>query len=233
VAWDYVEGGSFILNVPAGTLRVGVLLAPGSRYSFAGEEELTSQQNLVAPDELDPAALDALELAPFEQEVHVTPAAPGEPAAMQTVRLTLHANNATISGRVLDQAGNPVTGVPVVVSLTPERAADAWQWVDVDPNTGSFSISVGAGTWYLSAFVDDENAPYNAPYTEYEVTVAAGATATQDITLQKLDGVVQGVVQDEAGNPSGRAVGVGEQPLLHGIGRDRQRRPLQDRRAAA
>jgi hypothetical protein len=193
VAWDYVESGGFVLNVPAGSLRVGVLLAPGSRYSLAEEAELPAQQALAG---------DAAELAPYEQELTVAPALAGSPAAALSVSVPLRANNATISGRVLDQAGNPVTGVPVVVGLTPARAADAWQWADVDPGTGGFSIPVSAGVWYLSAFVDDETSPYHAPFSEpIAVTVGPGATTTQDIALQKLDGVVRGTVRDDAGTP--------------------------------
>jgi hypothetical protein len=202
VAWDYVEYGSFTLNVPAGELLVGVLLAPGSHYSLAGEEQFDSQQVLQTAGALGPAAADALELAPFEQKVLVAPAAPGEPAAVAAVRLTLRINDATISGRVLDQAGNPVTGVPVVVGLTPARAGDAWQWADVDQSTGGYSIPVSAGTWFLSFFVDDDSSPYNAPFSDpIAVTVAGGGAATQDVVLQKLDGVVRGTVRDEAGNP--------------------------------
>mgnify|MGYP000092790211 CR=1 FL=1 len=192
VAWDYVNGGAFALNVPAGNLRVGVQLASGSTYSFLAETDVSSA-NAFAP-----FTLEAMVQAPFEQQVVVAPNTAGNPAANLNVVLTLGVNNAVITGKLRDTAGNILTNVPVDVSLTPASAGAAWQWADVDESTGTFTLPVRAGTWYLSADVDDDKQPFSVPYSEpVAVTVAAGGTATSDIVLQRLDGVINGKVTDE------------------------------------
>jgi len=191
VAWDYVNGGSFALNVPAGNLRVGVQLASGSTYSFLAETDVSSANAFT------PFTLEAMVQAPFEQQVVVAPNTAGNPAANLDVVLTLGVNNAVITGKLRDTAGNILTNVPVDVSLTPASAGAAWQWADVDESTGTFTLPVRAGTWYLSADVDDDEQPFSVPYNEpIAVTVAAGGTATQDLVLQRLDGVIQGKVTD-------------------------------------
>lgn len=192
VAWDYVDGGSFQLNVPAGNLRVGVQLALGSTYSFLAEKDVS------AANAFTPFTLEAMVQAPFEQQVVVAPATSANPAALQSVVLTLGVNNAVITGKLRDTAGNILTNVPVDVSLTPASAGAAWQWADVDESTGTFTLPVRAGTWYLSADVDDDEQPFSVPYSEpIAVTVAAGGTATQDLVLQRPDGVIKGKVTDE------------------------------------
>ena len=192
VAWDYVDGGSFQLNVPAGNLRVGVQLALGSTYSFLAEKDVS------AANAFTPFTLEAMVQAPFEQQVVVAPATSANPAALQSVVLTLGVNNAVITGKLRDTAGNILTNVPVDVSLTPASAGAAWQWADVDESTGTFTLPVRAGTWYLSADVGDDEQPFSVPYSEpIAVTVAAGDTATQDLVLQRPDGVIKGKVTDE------------------------------------
>ena len=189
VAWDYVDGGSFQLNVPAGNLRVGVQLALGSRYSFLAEKDVS------AANAFTPFTLEAMVQAPFEQQVVVAPATSANPAALQSVVLTLGVNNAVITGKLRDTAGNILTNVPVDVSLTPASAGAAWQWADVDESTGTFTLPVRAGTWYLSADVDGDTLPYSIPFSApVAVTVAPGGTATQDLVLQRLDGVIKGKV---------------------------------------
>lgn len=200
VAWGYVEQGEFQLNLPVGTFRVGVQLAAGSPYSLVDESPITSNRAALAG--AGPPALDAAAMAPFEQEVVVRPATSGQATDPNRLTLIVGRNDASISGKVRDQDGNVLTNVPVDVALLPVSAGGAWQWADVDIQTGSFSIDVRAGDWYVSGVVDSQSAEYSAVYSDDNVTsVAKGETATFDIVLQKLDGVVQGKLTDQDNTP--------------------------------
>lgn len=122
--------------------------------------------------------------------------------ADREVTLTLGAVNATIVGGLVDRAGVAITGVAVDVALAPAGDGGAWQWQSIDPATGTYEIPVRAGTWLLSYEVTDPDEPFAAPVgVVLPVTVAAGATATQNAVLQRLDGVVRGRVVDEGGAP--------------------------------
>lgn len=84
--------------------------------------------------------------------------------------LTAHAQKGTISGKVVDTKGEPLTGANVVIkggALGTSTAID-----------GSYSLLVNAGTYTLVATY------IGYAETEKIITVAAGGAATVDFTLE-------------------------------------------------
>jgi hypothetical protein len=204
-----VVEGTFRLNVPAGRLRVGVQLAPGTPFSLTSELDPDAVQASLGPiGSLSPIEADALETAPFEQAIVVRPSAQSQQVPSRPIRLTLQRNNATIGGTLRDSSGAPVTGVEATVLLTPESAAGAVQFGEVDAATGQFSVGVVAGVWNLALVIDDTSG-YTAPLSEQDtITVRSGATATQDVVVQRIDGVVAGQVSSDGTPLADRVVWV-------------------------
>lgn len=84
--------------------------------------------------------------------------------------LTAHAQKGTISGKVVDTEGEPLTGANVIV-----KGGTLGTSTGID---GSYSLSVNAGTYILVATY--------IGYAEIEktITVEAGGAATADFTLE-------------------------------------------------
>lgn len=205
VAFDTVQAGTFALNVPAGDLRVGVILEPGSSYSLLQESSARAGPSLVAPSgHLSGIQADALERAPYEQAVWIAPGqvSPAQVTLPITVRLA--ANTATIEGRLILPNGEPLTGVEGLVIAAPHGIDATWQFAPIDPDTGSFSLGVAAGTWLLSYELEINQssrliAP--SPLRDTLVLVGPNQTSRQDLAVPLLDYVVAGTVTNEAGTP--------------------------------
>lgn len=209
VAWDQVVQGSFLLSVPPGKLRVGVQLAPDSPYAVSREVELGPTQAGSARAAAS-GATAALEAVPFERALAAVPAQAG-PAPNREITIGLLRRDATITGTLRDAAtGEPITGVPVLVSATPDDPGGAYQWAEVDIATGRFSIPVTAGGWSLSyEIARAADTPFAVPVSEAgAVNVAAGATASADIVLARRDGVIEGVLTSGGAPLAGKRVWV-------------------------
>lgn len=203
VAYGPIVGGSFMLSVPAGDLRVGVFLAAGSPYSLVQELATVSavEAQLAANPSLSAIAADAIERRPFEQLVRVRPGTSGALAA-RPISVRLERNDAQIVGTLRDANGQPLTGVAGTVAATPLGAAATWQQTAIDPRTGAYSLNVSRGVWVLSYSLGagSENfAP--TPGEELQVLVGPGASVTREITLRALDGVLAGRVLNQQRQP--------------------------------
>ncbi|MBI3978056.1 MAG: carboxypeptidase regulatory-like domain-containing protein [Chloroflexi bacterium] len=114
--------------------------------------------------------------------------------------LTARAANATIAGSLRGTDGAVVQGVPGhVFAGSPFGHRDSW----IDPATGTYSMSVVAGAWYLNAAVPDESGYTVRPAASNVVTATAGQIATFDVTVARADAAVVGSATD----PSGTAIG--------------------------
>lgn len=136
-------------------------------------------------------------LSEDEVELSVPPTAAGQiiPASLPLTR-----SSATITGTLRTASGQALTGVPATVTAFPEDPEAAPQWAEVVETSGSFSLTVTPGTWFLSVAFDDD-ARHVAPVDPILVTVRADETAAADLTALVRDGVISGVVTDEEGNP--------------------------------
>jgi len=118
---------------------------------------------------------------------------PGETVSFQVMK-----NQTLIQGKLIDNKGNAVTDVAGYVFAT---SGDFWQYGEINTQDGSYEIPAGQGTWMLSYEIESEKYMSYSP-TPIPVEVKEGdTTVAQDITLNYLDGVIQGQVQDPDGNP--------------------------------
>jgi hypothetical protein len=206
-SWNVVGGaqvtnGQFTLNVPAGSLRVGVFLPPDSPYSLKSESisPAALAKQLAASQSLSTAAMAGLERAPYERSVSVPPAGIS-PAAAKLVTITLVHNDASIHGTLLDQNGSPVEGVSGVILADPIDPNGTWQQASLNAN-GTFDLAVSAAaspTWRLSYYLDtDMYAAY--PSAPISVQIASNESKQQDLSTFKLDGVIHGTVRDDNNN---------------------------------
>jgi hypothetical protein len=157
-------------------------------------------RRLAASQSLSTVAMAQLEQSAHEQAVKIPPAGVGPAQASKSVQLTLARNDATISGALIDQqTGAAVTGVTGVVIASPISADANWQSASLNSD-GSYALKLAAGTWHLGYSLDGEQ--YN-PYSADQVVVQAisGQTVTQNLITTRLDGVIDGIVTDAAGQP--------------------------------
>ncbi len=112
-----------------------------------------------------------------------------------TVNVVASSNPGTLVGIVNDSLGGPMPGAFVV--------ATPGNWATSSTGSGAYSISLPAGTYSVTA-----TAPYAAPVTKTNVTVALGGTTTVDFVLTSTAGWIAGAVIDAAsGGPiAGAAV---------------------------
>jgi len=192
VAKTRVKRGEFTLNVPAGTLYVGLELAPGSGYSFADEKEAVLSRRKAGASGTAGAAIS--EMSEYEQAVRVDGS-----RAVKRVTIILEANDASLKGVLQDTAGNPVSDVPGRVIATPAGEKSAAQTCDI--KDGRFEFMVAEGLWNLSYELD--TARYmRSPPLPIRVSALSGKAVTETITLFPLGRVVSGTVTDDSGAPA-------------------------------
>src|SRR5207247_6565221 len=124
--------GSFSLYGPAGQLRVGVILAPGSQYSFIDEIPALKSAASQINQSLGSAAMAQLEQSRYEQPVSVSLLGANSTIVTKTVSIALAPNDAHIKGPLRDQAGNPLKGVDGVVVVVHSNGSASWQSTDLN-----------------------------------------------------------------------------------------------------
>jgi len=112
--------GEFVLTVPSGTLRVGLITDPGSDFVSGDETEITVG----------------------------TAGERGVTREDREVVVFLRPNDAVIKGVFQDPDGNPVSDVTGNAFAVPAGDRAAWQESDIAE--GQFEISVASGRWDLS-----------------------------------------------------------------------------------
>lgn len=117
-----------------------------------------------------------------------------------SVIITMLANDATISGYLVDQDGNKVTNLMGEVFST--NAGRSMHPAQINPSDGSYTISVAsaAGPWYLGAWTDPASGYFQEPPSQDGIAISAGQTITKNITLRKANATISGKVTDNNGN---------------------------------
>ncbi len=160
------------IKVPAGTYEVGLGMPPGSRYTLESTQTVTV------------AATDT----------------------SKEVTLIVKENNATISGYFYLDADNDNTydsgeEVGIRAFIHADREGGGWQMTESDPTTGSYTLRVAGGDWYVDAFVDpfmvfDGANQYLVINEDIKTRVTEGGSASRDFKVKKLDATIEGRVKD-------------------------------------
>lgn len=119
--------------------------------------------------------------------------------ATVTTTITMLANDATISGYLVDQDGAKVTNLMGEVFAT--NGDRSMHPAQVNPTDGSYSISVASavGPWYLGAWTDPASGYFQEPPSQDGLALSAGGTVTKNVTLRKADATISGKITDNDG----------------------------------
>ncbi|MDM8524702.1 BACON domain-containing carbohydrate-binding protein [Desulfococcaceae bacterium HSG8] len=167
-----IVNGEFQLRVPENLMFVGLHPVPQSGYFFDTDNEKV-ELILKKSGEFD----------------------------KKNITIIMETNSAFIRGTLKGVNGETLTGIPGYVSATSAGNTKSWQKGDIDPDDGSFTISVTSGEWNLMYYLDTEK--YSAsPPEPILVEADIGQTVTQDITLIPLNAAVNGQVETPDGSPA-------------------------------
>ncbi len=196
ISETFVEKGEFRLKVPGGDLRIGLVLPADSGYSIVEEQPWPRRRSGLKTDrEITGAEAAAEDMYPYEKTFR---SQRRRGTAISSLVFTLKSNSALIRGTLTDISGEPVTGVRGRVFATPVLGGRSDERSNIDPDTGTFEISVSEGPWNLSYSLDTENyMPY--PAAPVPAEVSAGKTLSLDIPAIRLDSVIRGRVEDDTG----------------------------------
>lgn len=115
--------------------------------------------------------------------------------------ITVKKNTSGISGTLKDTSGKAVTGIPFRVFASGENGT--WQEASIDTTTGTFSLRVAAGTWFLgaSSYGSKDGRNLFQQGEDVKVVVPEGKVVLQDITLISSDASIKGTVVKPDGSP--------------------------------
>ncbi|MEM7131251.1 MAG: carboxypeptidase-like regulatory domain-containing protein [Chloroflexota bacterium] len=226
-----VVNGRFEMKVPQGAYQVGVYLDYHGDYSFFNEEsaEIESMSTLLSlNNSVNRAGIQAASVQAMgesiqlvgEQQVTISGqsvrASQVSAAWVETskasqnainsledaeVQIVLKRNDAIISGQLLDPDGSVVTGIYGEVSAWTDRYDyGGWGYGPIDSTSGSYEMRVADGIWQLGYWIDTQEYLPNAS-EPISVTAVSQETTVQNITLQPLNGVIEGTVLDTNGDP--------------------------------
>lgn len=118
----------------------------------------------------------------------------------KTVKVTVRQNNASITGFILDEDGNEITGQRAEVFGFNED--NSQKMTMVDPETGAYTLGVlGGSTWYLGVFIEPDSGYVMVPPDDNKVEVEVGDELTRNFTLLTADAKISGTVLDPEGDP--------------------------------
>lgn len=131
---------------------------------------------------------------------------PTESSTINIGNMTLTYADATITGSIVDPAGNVITGLCAWLEARPATSFGPGNFGPgyggpVNCQSGSFSISVPSSV--ASTFTLALHTPPNAPYSSLDnqnVAVFANTTSTKNVTVKANDATVQGRLIDQNGN---------------------------------
>ncbi|MCS5572672.1 MAG: carboxypeptidase-like regulatory domain-containing protein, partial [Pseudomonadales bacterium] len=115
-----------------------------------------------------------------------------------TVTITVGTNDKTISGSLVDSSGNAITGVEGdVFAVKGGARGSTWIGTTVNEETGAYSLSLTAGVWDLSYYleIDDDSDYMRSPTKPTSVDLSSESSVTQNITLSTLGGSIAGTVK--------------------------------------
>ncbi len=113
-----------------------------------------------------------------------------------TVKVTVFRNTSKITGNLRDESGKIITGVPAKIFASTET--NIWRDAFLDPVSGSYSLGVAPGTWYLG-FEIDPAFGYVAAGHDIETKVGENVTVVRDLTAIKANSIITGQISDPVG----------------------------------
>lgn len=119
----------------------------------------------------------------------------------KTHNITVYANDMTISGTVLDEDGNAVTGSFMEIFAVNEHGG--WQNAMINQSDGTYTLSVASAVdpWNIGYFIDPSTGYFSQKLTDSSVSGNSGDTISKNITVRRADATISGRIVDGDGNP--------------------------------
>lgn len=111
--------------------------------------------------------------------------------------ITLLPNDAAITGSLKDSSGNILSRISGQIFA--DNGQGAHQMAQIE--NGTYSLSVAAGNWRLGTMINPGSGYVAGKLNSSSIVVAANSTVTNDITLLKVDSVINVNVVDPNGQP--------------------------------
>jgi|GEM_PF-3285273 len=188
-----VTQGGFTLDVAAGTLYVGLDLAPGSGYAFAHEIQTSRSAPSPLSSDLSPVDAAIAEMSVYEQAIRTD----GHGRDSGIVTIILEPDNAYIQGAIQDENGDTSADIRGQVIATPEGNRTSVRSAEI--RDGRFEIPAAEGLWDLTCQLETGRYGQADPV---RVSVEEGKAATGNIPLTPLGSMVGGRVTDDTGSPA-------------------------------
>jgi len=119
----------------------------------------------------------------------------------KNITVSLKNNDATITGSILDDSGNPLNNLGdqmFVFAISAGAEGHTFQQGTISGNT--YTISVAAGDWALGYFIDPSSGYMSAPPDpSMRMSVSSGGTVTKNITLKAANATISGTVYQPDG----------------------------------
>jgi len=115
-------------------------------------------------------------------------------------QIKLLPNDSTVSGNLLDEDNNRVTGVFAFVTATNPKGAFIPGDVNSVDGTYTMKVPSAGGTLNLGYFVDPGSGYFPQPFTDASVTPIAGQTQVKDIVMKKATVTANVTIKDPSGN---------------------------------
>lgn len=183
-----IDSGTFNFVVPSGTYNLNAVFPPGIDYTIVGGTSTTPSGAGVRSAADNVAARTGL---------------------TTTVTLTVGTNNAFITGTLYNLNSEVITNVSADIFLHGDTAGD--QFTSVDTSTGTYSRSVGAGTWAMNAWPAWGSNYFVQQRATNTVVIANNETKRYDFTLLQAGARIQGTVRDISGTAMGNTMVFAEQ----------------------
>ena len=115
--------------------------------------------------------------------------------ATENVTLVVKTNDSVISGSILDEVGEAITGTNLFVfANSGVNGRNAFQQGTVNDD-GTYTISVSSGDWILGYFIDPSSGYMSSPPNpDDKFTITSGQTVTKNITLRAANSTITGTV---------------------------------------
>jgi len=117
------------------------------------------------------------------------------------VNFTVSAKASSISGRLVDERGSLVTGIPFKVFTAGKNGA--WYSADVDTSKGTFKMNLPPGDWYVDYDISDPSGIYLKPpqMRGVKVTVQPGQDRSVELKAYRANASLNGRAIDTEGKP--------------------------------
>ena len=116
----------------------------------------------------------------------------------KNVSFTTNNRRATVIGKLINENGVPVTGIPYKVFTTGPNGS--WYSADVNTETGEYKLAVGPGTWLVDYEIGQYDEYEKVPFRGAKIILTNGEEKKLDFSVRKTTAMIRGKAMDASGD---------------------------------